>query len=174
MDVKIPFYNITNIFLPGLVFTGSCILLFIDKIKVIVNSISELSNTGLEILIIISSIGIAYEVGYIIFRLGAILIEPILKKMFDLAPYERFVAAKKAGAEQSLDMLSREYGYTRTRITLFILLSATTGLNSHWMLMVVCILCVVLFTLTVRGHIQKILTTVETYAIKNSTSQNIP
>lgn len=168
METKVPFYNIVNIFLPGLVFIGSCIMMFVDEIKAIVDSITVLDNIGLEVLITVSCFAIAYEVGYIIFRLGAVFIERILKKVFGWAPYDRFVAAKKAGAEKSLDMLSREYGYARTQITLFILLSIITGLKTHWILLGICVLCVVLFSLTARGHIKKTITTVNKYLTQDN------
>jgi len=163
METKVPFYNIVNIFLPGLVFIGSCILLFLNETKILVDSVASLDSVGLEVLITVSCFAIAYEIGYIIFRLGAALIEPILRMLFDWAPYDRFVAAKKAGAEKSLEMLSREYGYARTQITLFVLLSILIGIRMHWILLGVCVLCVVLFTMTARGHIKKTITTVDKF-----------
>jgi len=171
METKVPFYNIVNIFLPGLVFIGSFILLFLNETKILVDSVVSLDSIGLEVLITVSCFAIAYEIGYIIFRLGAVLIEPILKKIFGWAQYERFVAAKKAGAEKSLEMLSREYGYARTQITLFIFLSIVIGIKMHWVLLGVCVLCVVLFTLTARGHIKKTITTVDKYLTENNKSK---
>jgi len=168
METKVPFYNIVNIFLPGLVFIGSCVLLFLNETKELVDSVVSLDSVGLEVLITVSFFAIAYEIGYIIFRFGAALIEPILKKLFGWAQYERFVAAKKAGAEKSLEMLSREYGYARTQITLFIFLSIVIGIKMHWILLGVCVLCVLLFTLTACGHIKKTITTVDKYSTEEN------
>jgi hypothetical protein len=72
-------------------------------------------------------------------------------------------------------MLSREYGYTRTQITLFILLSIITGLKTHWILLGVCVFCVVLFSLTAHEKKKKIITTVNKYLARdneNSVEEN--
>lgn len=162
METKVPFYNVINILLPGLAFIGACIFLFLDYIKCFAIQITSIESAGFEVLLTVATLAIAYEVGYIIFRLGAVIIEPILKKMFGWTEYKNFVAAQKAGAT-SLEMLSREYGYARTQITLFIALSIVSGIRFQWWLLSVCVVCVILFTLTVRGHIKKIATTVNKY-----------
>lgn len=167
-ETKIPFYNVVNIFLPGLTFVGAVLLLFLDKIKTVVTVLSGVGSTGLEVLVSVSCFAIAYEVGYIIFRFGAIAIEPLLKRLFGWTPYEQFVTAKKAGAK-SLDMLSREYGYARTQITLFIALAIAAGVSGQWALLGVSIACILLFTLTARGHIKKISITAKKY---NETPNN--
>jgi len=162
VETKIPFYNVVNIFLPGLTFVGSVVLLFLDKVKEIVTTLSGVGSTGLEVLVSVSCFAIAYEVGYIIFRFGAIAVEPLLKRLFGWTPYEQFIAAQKAGAK-SLDTLSREYAYARTQITLFLALAIATGISEHWGLLGVSIGCVLLFALTARGHIKKIAVTTMKY-----------
>ena len=162
VETKIPFYNVINIFLPGLAFVGSIVLLFLDEVKTIVVAFSDLGSAGLEILISASCFAIAYEIGYIIFRIGAIAIEPLLKRLFGWTPYEQFVDAEKTGAK-SLDMLSREYAYARTQITLFIALAIATGVSKHWGFLSVSIICILLFVLTARGHMKKIATTTKIY-----------
>lgn len=133
METKVPFYNIVNILLPGLVFIGTGMFLFLNEIKVLATEITSLGSAGLEVLLTVSVLAIAYEVGYIIFRIGATAIEPILKKMFGWAEYKDFIAAAKTSdkAHDRLDMLSCEYGYARTQITLFIALSIVTGSRTH-------------------------------------------
>lgn len=165
MKTKVPFYNIVNIFLPGLVLLGSSVLLFFDEVKTLVQSITSLGSTGLEILVTVSLFAIAYEVGYIIFRLGSAAIEPLLKKMFGWVEYSDFIAAGKTSekAHDKLEMLSREYGYARTQITLFIALAVLTGVRTQWWFMFICILCVGLFTLTARGHMKKTQKAVKQY-----------
>jgi len=165
METKIPFYNIINIFLPGLVFVGSCILLFIDETKTLVASITTLGSTGLEVLITVSCFAIAYEVGYIIFRLGVVAIEPVLMKLFGWTDYKNYTAAGKTSenAHNKLEMFSREYGHARTQITLFIVLAILASIRINWWVMVGCILCVVLFVLSTRGHMIKIQAAVEQY-----------
>jgi hypothetical protein len=165
METKVPFYNVTNIFLPGLVLIGSCILLFLDEVKKLVTSIGSVNNLGFEILITVACFAIAYEVGYILFRLGAVTIEPLLKKMFGWTEYSDFIKASVTSdnAHNKLKMLSHEYAYTRTRITLFVVLSVLTGIQTQWWFMIGSILCVILFTLTARGHMKKIQTAVKQY-----------
>jgi len=171
METKVPFYNVVNILLPGLVFIGSSVFLFFDEVKGLVIKITALESAGLEVLLAIASLAIAYESGYIIFRLGALFIEPLLKKMFGWVDYGRFVAAQKAGAK-SLEMYSREYGFARTHCTLFIALAIITGMRTHWVLMVLCMLCVVLFTLTTREHINRTIVTVNHY-LATSSGKNV-
>jgi hypothetical protein len=162
METKVPFYSVVNILLPGLIFIGACIFLFLDYINSIVTQMATINSAGFEILLTLSALAIAYEVGYIIFRLGAIVIEPILKKVFGWTNHEDFVAAQKAGAK-SLEMLSREYGYARTQITLFISLVIVSAFRAKWWFLVICVILIVLFMLTVRGHMKKISTTVNEY-----------
>ena len=169
METKVPFYNVVNIFLPGLVFTGSCILLFLDDFKHLIASVTAINSTGLEVLITVSCFAIAYEIGYIIFR-GAKWIEKIFAKTPIWTKYDCFVATKKAGAT-SLDILSREYGFARTQITLFILLSILTGLKACWILLVLCILCIALFLWTACGHMIKIKKTVSEYLMTDSANE---
>jgi hypothetical protein len=174
MEAKIPFYNIVNIFLPGLVLIGSCVMLFLDKIEDFAKQIAKLGSAGLEVVVTMALIAIAYEVGYIIFRLGSTIIEPILKKMFGWAEYSDFIAAGKvsAKAHDKLEMLSREYGFARTQIVLFIALSVLTGVNAlitkiiaQWILCTVCVACVILFVLTARDHMIKIQEAVRQYLV---------
>jgi hypothetical protein len=77
--------------------------------------------------------------------------------MFGWAEYKDFITAGKTSekAHQKLEMLSREYGYTRTHLTLFMVRALLTGIQTHWWIMGACILFVVLFTITARGHIKK-------------------
>ena len=165
METKVPFYNAINIFLPGLALIGSAVLLFLDDVKSIAKTITDLGSAGLETLVTVSLFAVAYEIGYIIFRLGAIAIEPILKKMFGWADYKDFITAGKTSekAYKKLEMFSREYGYARTQIGLLTALSILTCVKMYWWLMVGCLICVVIFVLTARGHMKKIQDTVKQY-----------
>lgn len=170
MEIKVPFYSITNIFLPGLILIGSSALLFLDEVKELAKAITSLDNVGLEVLITVSLFAIAYEIGYILFRFGAIVIKPLLKLMFREVEYSDFIKAEKTSekAYNKLEMLSREYGYARTQITLFIALAILTGIQMQWWIMICCIICVVLFLITVRGHMKKTQDAVKQYLTTNS------
>jgi hypothetical protein len=165
METKVPFYNIVNIFLPGLVLFGSFVLLFLEKVKTFAQAVTNLGSMGLEVLVTVSLFAVAYEIGYIVFRLGSVAIEPILRKMFGWVEYSNFIAAGKTSekAFEKLEMLSREYSYARTQITLFIALAVLTGIRRHWWFMVICIACLVLFTITARDHMIKTQKAVKQY-----------
>jgi hypothetical protein len=175
MEIKVPFYNIVNIFLPGLILVGSCVLLFLNEVKALVVKITEIGSAGLEVLVTVSLFAIAYEVGYIIFRIGSALIEPILKKAFRWAEYSEFIKAGKTSekAHDKLEMLSREYGFARTQITLFIALAVLTGIRAQWWIMVGCIVCVGLFVWTARGHIIRTHKVVKQYLTANSNESQV-
>ena len=167
METKVPFYNVINILVPGLVFVGASAFFFLDEVMDLVARFSALESMGFEVLFTIAALAIAYEVGYIIFRIGAVIIEPLLKKIFEWRAYDKFTAAKKAGAK-SLDMLSREYAYARTHITLFVAISIIASTQKHWIIMGFSIGCVMLFTVMARSHIKKIVITVDTYMATNN------
>jgi hypothetical protein len=165
METKAPFYNVVNIFLPGFVLVGSVVLLFLDDIKPFAKAITDLGSAGLETLVTVSLFAIAYETGYIVFRLGEVGVEPILKKVFGWTNYQDFIAAGKTSekAYNKLEMLSREYGYVRTQIGLLITLSVLIGIKMYWWLMVLCLVCMVVFVLTARSHMKKIQAAVTKY-----------
>ena len=175
MEIKAPFYNLVNIFMPGLVFIGSCILLFLNEMKSIVGTITGIGNTGFDVIVTVSCFAIAYEVGYILFRLGAVFIEPILRRMFGWSDYNDFIAVGKTSenAYKKLDMLSREYGYARTQILLFVVLSILTGIRAHWWIMGICICCIVLFAATACGHMKRLQKAVKKYLTAQSKKSEI-
>jgi hypothetical protein len=70
METKIPFYNLLNMFLTGLIFTGCCIVLFSEQVLWFItsdffHSVKEI-NTGLETVITVSIFAVIYEIGFII------------------------------------------------------------------------------------------------------------
>ena len=156
MEARMPFYHIINIFLPGLVFVGSLVLLFFGEVEELFVRIANFESFEFEILITVICLAIAYQVGYVIFRLGAAVIGPALKKMFDWRDYPVYVQAKKNGAEKSLGKLSHEYAYARTHITPFIIFAAIVVTSGFWILFLVCAALVLLFGLTARSSIKKI------------------
>lgn len=162
LETRVPFYSIVNIFLPGLTLVGSLVLLFLDKVKDLASTLLDIGSAGLEVIVSIACFAIAYEVGYIVFRFGAIAIEPLLKMLFGWTPYDQFVAAQKAGAK-SLSMLSREYAYARTHIALFFILAIATGISKQWCFFGISIACILLFSFTARGHMKKIATTTKKF-----------
>ena len=140
-------------------------MLFLNEVKIFAKTVADLGSTGLEVLVTVSLFAVAYSVGYIMFRIGATGIEPLLKKVFGWVEYKDFIAAGKTNknAFEKLELLSREYSYARTHITLSAAITVLAGIREVWWLMVSCILCLVLFVLTARRHMKKIKTAVLEY-----------
>ncbi|MDR0696328.1 MAG: hypothetical protein LBF68_02115 [Christensenellaceae bacterium] len=175
MEAKVPFYNIVNIFLPGLVLIGSCVLLFLDEVKTLVDKVTNIGSAGLEVLITVSLFAIAYEVGYIMFRLGSAIVEPILKKTFGWADYNDFIKAGKSSdkAHDKLETLSREYAFARTQVMLFIALAVLTGIRMQWWFMGICVAVAVLFVCTARGHMKRTQKAVTQYLTAPTTETKV-
>jgi len=171
MDIKIPLYNILNIFLPGLILIVTCVFLFFSEARTLAEAVGDIGSTGFEIVVTVSLFAVAYKIGYIVFKIGAIAIEPLLKRMFWWTDYNLFVAAGKTSekAHDKLETLSREYGYVRTQIALCAVLALLAGIRGQWWLLICCVFCVILFTISVHGHMRKIHLAVTEYM---STSNN--
>lgn len=158
MENKIPFYNMVNMLLTGFIFTGCCLFIYLNVFINIVNSfILPQINFALESIITFSFFAIIYEIGYIINRIGSILIEPILKKT-KLIPfdddYKRFNDCKEQ--YPILNILSREYALSRTSLTLFLIVAILALLQSQWMLTLIFLLIGVLFGYSCRKYARKI------------------
>lgn len=165
MEIKASFYHIVNVFLPGLVLIGVIAFLFFDDIRCLVDAVRGLESIGFELLITISVLAIAYEVGYVVFRFGAVAIKPILKILFKEATYKDFIAAGKTSkrAFAKLNMLSREHAYARTHVALSLIILVFSIINTQWILVTICVVCIVLFLFTAHGHTKKIREAVEEY-----------
>lgn len=147
MEIKIPFYNLLNMLLTGLIFTGCCIVLFNGQILEFVKSdffqsMKEV-NVGLETVITTSVFAIIYEIGLIINRIGSLL-ENLLKKCPALLPFDNdyTIFNKKKKHFSILEILSREYALSRTSMTLFLAMTILSCFQLH------CIFSIVMFTLT--------------------------
>lgn len=81
MKEKLSLYEYLNFVLIGLIFTGCCVLVLKDDewVKTIFKEIKSLS-LGIEVVITSILFGLIYEIGFIINRIGSIVIEPIFKK----------------------------------------------------------------------------------------------
>ena len=160
MEIKIPFYNILNMFLTGLVFMGGCAMVYPDfaasilKSEVIINI-----GTGPEIVLTVCAFAAAYEVGLIINRVGSVIIEPILKKVkaipFD-DDYVKYNAKKKEFP--IMNTLSREFALSRTGIALFGILTAVAIYGKHTLFTYVFAATAIVYFLSCRKHAGKIVT----------------
>ena len=125
METKIPFYNIVNIFLTGLVFSVIYVFIYHNFLIRFINNHVGITKFCLnfEFIACIIILGIIYEIGLIINRLSSVVIESLLLKLgivkFD--DYSKFNNCKKE--YPILSVLSREYAVARSSFTLWILIS---------------------------------------------------
>ena len=79
MNEKIPFYNIVNMFFVGCVFIIFLTPFFIDAIDLdIVKEYSTILSDWTTIISVVAIIAM-FEIGFIINRLGSIIVEPLYK-----------------------------------------------------------------------------------------------
>lgn len=158
MENKIPFYNIVNMFLIGSIFVGCCVFtynnifvnLFTSKVILKIKALPEL-------LVTISFFAVIYEIGYIINRIGSIIIEPILKKTRAI-PFNNDYKKFNDCSQQYpiLRVLSREYALSRTSLTLFFITTILAVLQKRWVLALIFLLVALLFGFSCRKHARKI------------------
>lgn len=158
MEIKIPFYNVLNMFLTGLVFIGGCVIICPESAMAVLNSelIKDI-ETKPEILVVVCAFAIAYEVGLIINRIGSIILEPFLK-WSELIPFDddyvKFNVKKKE--YPIISTLSREYALSRTGVVLFLILLLLSLFASNWALAIVFACVTVVYYLSCRKHSTKI------------------
>jgi len=155
IETKIPFYNIVNMFLTGLVFVGVNFLIFSNHLGDL-GEVLNIGNIGLETIIVLSFLALTYEVGYILFRIGATVVEPILKatKLVEFGSYADFNDCRKENP--FLDTLSREYAAARTQIATFLILMITALVMFQWLIFGLSLVIITIFILTARTHSKKI------------------
>lgn len=158
MKEKLSLYEYLNFVLIGLIFTGCCVLICKDTelIKTIFEEIKALS-LGIEVVITFILFGLIYEIGFIINRIGSIVIEPVFKVLKVIKfknDYKLFNERKKE--YPIMEILSREFALARTQISMFFILVIISLLNKQFILAVIFSLFVILFTLSMRKHSKKI------------------
>lgn len=163
MEMKIPFYNIVNMLLTGLVFVGGLIIIFPQyAIQLIQSEFYENLKTGPEVILTICIFAIAYEIGLIINRVGSVVIEPFLKK-FKLIPfnddYTLFNDKKKE--YPIMGTLSREFALSRTSVALFLILSIISILNKCCIVFISYFFISIVFYLSCKKHSSKIVELME-------------
>lgn len=158
MEIKVPFYNILNMFLTGLVFLGGCVFIFPDSTAAIFNSdIIKNLGAGPEIVITVCTFAVAYEVGLIINRIGSVILEPFLKWVRLIPFNDNYTLFNQKKKEYSImSTLSREYALSRTGIVLFFLLLILSALKGKCSLVVICAVITGIYFLSCRKHAGKI------------------
>lgn len=163
MEIKIPFYNILNMFLTGLVFLGGCIVVYPNcALELISSEIIKSLGTGPEILVTVCAFAVAYEVGLIVNRFGSVVIEWFLKWAKMIPFNDDYVLFNEKKKEYPImHTLSREYALSRTGIALFLTLLVISVIAQKWYLVIVCGIITLVYYLSCRKHSSKIVELME-------------
>lgn len=163
MEVKIPFYNILNMFLTGLVFIGGCVVIFPEyALNVLNHEIIKNLGTGPEIIVTVCTFAIAYEVGLIINRIGSVIIEDFLRWMKWIPFNDDYVLFNETKKQYPImSTLSREYALSRTGIVLFLILLILSFYAHNWPIIIACSIITAVYYLSCRKHASKIVELME-------------
>lgn len=161
MDIKIPFYQILNILLVGIAFACGIVLLFPETVHA---SIAELKR-GIPRsgpLVPVLFLAVSYEAGLVLNRVGSVCLEPLLKSLKLLRFCQNYKTfAMRQGTDQSIQILSREYASSRTRMVLYGILGMLSFFSRYWPLGFCGIALSVLFLYSCRKHSSRIVEVVE-------------
>lgn len=163
MEIKIPFYNILNMFLTGFVFLGGCILIYPSYASDLISSkIIKSLGASPEILVIVCAFAVAYETGLIINRLGSVVIEWFLTRAKMIPFNDDYVLFNEKKKEYPiLHTLSREYALSRTGIALFLTLFVLSIIVQKWYLVIACAAITLVYYLSCRKYSSKIVELME-------------
>lgn len=158
MEIKVPFYNILNMFLTGLVFFGGVAIIYPDFVVATLNNeVVKNLGAGPEIVITVCVFASAYEVGLIINRFGSVVIEPFLKWAKWIPFNDDYVLFNERKKQYPIwGTLSREYALSRTGIALFgvlLILSLTAAKRVEG---AVCVAIMAIYYASCRKHSAKI------------------
>lgn len=158
MEIKIPFYNILNMLLTGLVFVGGCIFILPNTAATVLSSdIVKNLGAGPEIMVVVCTFAVVYEIGLIINRTGSVILEPFLK-WTKLIPFndDYTLFNQKKKEYPIMNTLSREYALSRTGVALFLSLLILSAVEGKCSLVVICASIAGIYFLSCRKHAGKI------------------
>lgn len=167
METRIPFYNLINIFLLGLLFIVSLAYVFFPTWSVRILHYEHLLQLAgqWQFFLSLVAIGIIYETGVIINRFSSIVVEYICEKWQWIPKKEKNYAAFNLAKKDFpfLYTLSREYGFSRGNLTLWLILSLLFFLNRCWVKGTCAFLLSVLFFFSMRKFSLKIQSIIKDY-----------
>lgn len=173
MDVKIPLYNILNMFLTGFVFLAGIITLYpVMLIEVVTGEVFIKLSTVPEIVLLLCLIASSYEIGLILNRTGSVIVEPILIKTKFLCfsgNYSLYAEASKK--TPMLNTISREYALSRTSIVEFLVLAIWSTCIGKRVLSVCYLAVAIVFLFSCKKHSAKIATVVEMFRKTHKSTQ---
>ena len=159
MDVKIPLYNILNMFLTGFVFLAGIITLYpVTLIEVVTGEVFiKLSTVPEIVLLLLCLIASSYEIGLILNRAGSVIIEPVLIKTKFLRFSENYsLYAEASKKTPMLNTISREYALSRTSIVEFLVLAIWSTCIGKWLLSVCYLAVAIVFLFSCKNTPQKL------------------
>lgn len=161
METKIPFYNITNIFLLGILVTASIFYIYSTDILSFIlyyNGREIHISTFEQTLLLLFSLGIIYEIGLIVNRISSIALEFLLKKINMIPCFDKsYYVFNKAKKEYPiLATLSREYAVSRGHVCVWFLLSILFGIHHYWIICFASLILTILFFCSMRKFSLKI------------------
>ena len=174
MDVKIPLYNILNMFLTGFVFLAGIITLYpVTLIEVVTGEVFiKLSTVPEIVLLFLCLIASSYEIGLILNRAGSVIIEPVLIKTKFLRFSENYsLYAEASKKTPMLNTISREYALSRTSIVEFLVLAIWSTCIGKWLLSVCYLAVAIVFLFSCKKHSAIIATVVEIFRKTHKSTQ---
>lgn len=174
MDVKIPLYNILNMFLTGFVFLAGIITLYpVTLIEVVTGEVFiKLSTVPEIVLLLLCLIASSYEIGLILNRAGSVIIEPVLIKTKFLRFSENYsLYAEASKKTPMLNTISREYALSRTSIVEFLVLAIWSTCIGKWLLSVCYLAVAIVLLFSCKKHSAKIATVVEIFRKTHKSTQ---
>ena len=174
MDVKIPLYNILNMFLTGFVFLAGIITLYpVTLIEVVTGEVFiKLSTVPEIVLLLLCLIASSYEIGLILNRAGSVIIEPVLIKTKFLRFSENYsLYAEASKKTPMLNTISREYALSRTSIVEFLVLAIWSTCIGKWLLSVCYLAVAIVFLFSCKKHSANIATVVEIFRKTHKSTQ---
>jgi len=153
---KMPFYNFINILLTGILFLA---FVFFMKPSYFIDLMESIVGIGSVFMMIISAFlfAIAYEVGYLVFRIGGTIIEFLIVKFKIVYFYNDYEQLNKSRKDNpALYMLSREYAFARTQATEFLIFMIVIPFYYQFTYMFIFLVLAIICLLTARKHSKKI------------------
>lgn len=156
MEIKIPFYQLLNILLTGLVLAAGIIVCLSGPLQSFLhNSKSFWSHS--EVITTVVFIAGSYELGLIVNRLGSIVLEPAMVRL-KLIPFDKNYKLYNDLKQRYpiLEILSREYASSRTCVVLFATLSTIFFVCGRCSFGLCLFFVAILFVFSWRKHAGKI------------------
>lgn len=157
MNNKIPFYNVVNMFFVGAVFSLFLAIMFYNYIPFEwIKANSELLSDWSVLISAILLIAM-YELGFIINRMGSIIVAPAYKKI-RIWPAEHYGidVSELAQSNSRFQSMITELSLMRSHIMMFFLLLVFSLIRGKWIWCVCFVALIFVFTFGGRKHNEKI------------------